>query len=388
MTDMRPQPGMPPFPCRPRHRIRISACIALLCCLAAAAHAGNDTPLRLNQLQYIGSHNSYHAGLAPGEAAVLKTLDPALSAALDYRHPPLTKQFDHGVRQIELDIYADARGGRYAQPGITALVAKAGLPQDPPLADTGVMKRPGFKVMHIQGLDQRSSCQPLTACLSEVRVWSKAHPRHLPLFVLLETEQSAQHLPFPTVMAEPFDTGTLDALDAAIRTVFARAEYLTPDDVRGTHATLNAAVLAEGWPTLDRARGKVIFLLDQRAVGPAYLQGHPSLRGRVMFTNAVPGSDDAAFTELNDGDAESIARLVRQGYLVRSRTDADLKEARRNDTSRRDAMLASGAQLLSTDFPDGEPAANGYAVGFPGHRHARCNPQFTQQPCGDADLSP
>ena len=380
-------PDTRPFPLRARRHAPAIALAALLGCMAANAGA-ETSQLRINQLQYIGSHNSYHAGLAPGEAAVFKKLDPATFAILDYAHPPLTRQLDAGVRQIELDIYADAKGGRYAQPAIAKQVAKAGLPPDPPFADAQVMRRPGFKVMHMQGMDQRSTCQPLVACLREVRAWSQAHPRHLPLFVLLETEQSPHDRPFPTVAPEPFDSATLDALDAEIRSVFARNEYIAPDDVRGAFPTLHAAVLAQAWPTLGSARGKLVFLLDQRSVGPAYLEGHPSLRGRVMFTNAAPGSDDAAFTELNDGDAQSIARLVKQGYLVRTRTDANLEEARRNDTRRRDAMLASGAQLLSTDFPPGEPAANGYVVGFPGHRAARCNPLFPLVRCGDGDLAP
>ncbi|MGO4702507.1 phosphatidylinositol-specific phospholipase C1-like protein [Dyella sp. 2RAB6] len=372
--------------------IATHACAALLAVAVLPSLAAESAPLRLNQLQYIGSHNSYHAGLAPGEAAVWKRTDPALFARIDYAHPPLSKQFDDGVRQIELDIYADAKGGRYAHPAIVEQVAKAGRPADPPFASAGAaadaMRRPGFKVMHIQDLDQRSTCQPLLACLREVSAWSQAHPRHLPLFVLLETEETPLQLAFPTVQPEPFDSKALDALDAEIRSVFARKEYIAPDDVRGRFATLNAAIRAQGWPALDSARGKVIFLLDQRHVGPAYLQGHASLRGRVLFTNAKPGDDDAAFTELNDGSAEDITRLVKQGYLVRTRTDADLKEALRNDGTRRDAMLASGAQLLSTDYPDGEAAANGYVVGFANHQRARCNPQFADARCSEADLKP
>lgn len=393
MSDMHPSPARRTSAARAHRRLDALALIAqaaaaLLALGVLPSIAAESAPPRLNQLQYIGSHNSYHAGLAPGETAVWKQSDPELFAKIDYAHPPLTRQLDDGVRQIELDIYADTKGGRYAHPAIVEQVAKAGLPPDPPFADPAVMRRPGFKVMHIQDLDQRSTCQPLVACLREVRAWSQAHPRHLPLFVLIETEQAPLQLSFPTVQPEPFDTGTLDALDAEIRSVFARTEYIAPDDVRGRFPTLNAAIRAQGWPSLDSARGKLVFLLDQRPVGPAYLQGHPSLRGRVLFTNAVPGEDDAAFTELNDGNAARIARLVRQGYLVRTRTDADLKEARRNDTARRDAMLASGAQLLSTDYPDGEAAANGYAVSFPGHRHARCNPQFAQVTCREADVSP
>ena len=133
--------------------------------------------------------------------------------------------------------------------------------------------------------------------------------------------------------------------------------------------TLNEAVLAGNWPTLASARGKVIFLMDQRPVGPVYLAGHPSLRGRVLFTNAEPGEPDAAFIERNDGPAADITELVKKGYLVRTRTDADTKEARTNDTARRDAMIASGAQILSTDYPVNEPAhawPGNYVVQPPG----------------------
>ncbi len=362
--------------------------VAATLALAATHAAAQTSSLRLNQLQYIGSHNSYHAGLAPSEAALWKRTDPATFAEIDYAHPALSRQLDDGVRQLELDIYSDPEGGRYAHPSIVEQVRKAGLPADPPFADPSMMQRPGFKVMHIQDLDQRSNCQPFTACLAEIHAWSKAHPRHLPIFILVETKRAEAPAPYSTVPAAPFDSKAFDALDAEIRSVFARNEYISPDDVRGRFATLNQAIRKQGWPTLESARGKVIFLLDQRWAGPIYLQGHPSLRGRVLFTNAAPGTDDAAFTELNDGDAASIGKLVKQGYLVRTRTDADLKEPAHNDTTRRDAMLASGAQILSTDFPDGEPAASGYVVSFPDHLRARCNPLFAQAHCTTADLSP
>ena len=66
-------------------------------------------------------------------------------------------------------------------------------------------------------------------------------------------------------------------------------------------ASLVEAVHAGNWPTLAKARGQVIFLMDQQNVGPIYTEGHPSLRGRILFTNAVPGAPDAAFIEQNEG---------------------------------------------------------------------------------------
>jgi hypothetical protein len=349
------------------------ALLSMLPCSAAVPDS--NAAVKLNQIQVIGTHNSYHAGMASSEATLLQQKNPKLYEALEYRHRPLDEQLTSGVRQIELDIYADSEGGRYAHPmGIDA-VAAAGLPKDPDFDPQGLMSKPGFKVMHVQELDYRSTCQQLIACLKVVRAWSQAHKDHVPIFILLETKQSdlppQYHAPSP----EKFAPATFDALDAEIRSVFKPSEMITPDQVRGKHATLEEAVLHHEWPSLAAARGKVVFLMDQRPVGPVYLEGHPALRGRVIFTNAEPGQPDCAFTEENDGSQEEIAVLVGKGYLVRTRTDADTKQARSNDTARRELALASGAQLLSTDYPASEPSQwTPYSVALPGGAVVRCNP--------------
>jgi hypothetical protein len=132
----------------------------------------------------------------------------------------------------------------------------------------------------------------------------------------------------------------------------------------------------------------VVFLMDQRPVGPVYLEGHAGLAGRLIFTNAEPGQADCAFTEENEGTEESIAALVRKGYLVRTRTDADTQQARTNDATRLKIALASGAQLLSTDYPASEPSQwTPYSVGLPGAAVARCNPVNRPPSCSDQGLS-
>ena len=71
----------------------------------------------------------------------LRKSSPALEESLDYAHAPLLQQFDIGVRQIELDVYADPQGGRYARPSFPiSLGVRA--PDDP------VMHEPGFKIIH------------------------------------------------------------------------------------------------------------------------------------------------------------------------------------------------------------------------------------------------
>ena len=358
-------------------RLFLVCSVFILCAPVGSAQT------RLNQIQIIGSHNSYHSGLAPGETAVLRKRNPKSAAALEYRHPPLDVQLSNGVRQVELDIFADSKGGLYAHPAFIKMVADAGLPPDPPFDPEGLFKKPGFKVIHAQDVDYRSNCQPFTQCLSVILNWSKAHPGHLPIFVLIENKDGKRQAPYQ-VVPEEFTPEVFDALDKEILSVFPKNRIVAPDDVRGKHEILEQAILTDGWPSLESARGKVVFLLDQRRSGPAYLARHPALRGRVIFTNAEPGSPDAAFVEVNEPlkDPDLIPSLVRKGYLVRTRTDNDLIQPRTGDVRQRDGALASGAQILSTDFPFEERATwSGFAVSFPGGVIARCNPILKPPSC-------
>jgi Phosphoinositide phospholipase C, Ca2+-dependent len=338
--------------------------------------------VRLNQIQVIGSHNSYHAGMAPSETAWLTKLNPKSAAGLEYRHPGLDAQLSMGVRQLEIDVYADVEGGRYAHPANVKFVADAGLPADPPFDPQGLFLKPGFKVMHAQDIDYRSNCQPFTGCLAVILKWSNAHPGHLPIFVLIETKDGKSR--DWQVEPEKFTPALFDDLDKEIRSMVPAAKMIVPDDVRGKVPRLEDVVLAGGWPTLESARGKVIFLMDQRREGPHYLEGHRSLKDRVIFTNAEPGSADAAFIEVNDPlkDPSLIPGLVKKGYLVRTRTDADTVQGRSGDTKMRDAAMASGAQVLSSDYYLNEKASwTGFSVSFPKGEIARCNP-VTATDCG------
>lgn len=348
-----------------------------------------DRCLRINQIQVIGSHNSYHVEPQEPVASALKSFDPALLAGLEYTHSPLPVQFDdEGVRQIELDVFADPAGGRYDQ---RHLLPSLGLP-----ADSGApeLERPGFKVLHVQEVDFLSTCLTFVQCLEQVKAWSDAHRRHVPIAVLVELKDEAIPDPLGTfVQPLPIGPAELDALDAEIRSVFPGDRIITPDDVRGTAGTLGEAVLAGGWPTLGDARGKVMFLMDnggQKRLD--YLSGHPSLEGRVLFTNAEPGEPDAAFVKRNDPldrSGTTIPELVRRGYIVRTRADGDTVQARTGDTTQRDAALRSGAQWISTDYPvpgRAERFGTDYVAQLPGHNVARCNPVNTGPRCRDDAL--
>ncbi len=351
--------------------------------------AQQDRVVKIDQIQVIGSHNSYHSGFAPSERKYLEMKNPKALYSLDYKHAPLPDQLNGGVRQIEIDVFADAKGGRYAHLPIDDAATKAGLPPDPDFDPQHEMEKPGFKVMHVQGVDERSTCHTFVRCLTVVRDWSKQHPQALPIFILVESKEDDGTERPGMIKTEPFTPAVFDALDAEIRSVFKPGEYITPDEVRGKAETLEAAVLAGGWPTLAKARGRVVFLMDQHKHGPVYAEGHPSLKGRILFTNSDPGRPETAFVEQNDGTKEAIDALVKKGYLVRTRTDEGTKQARTNDTTRRDLALSTGAQMISTDYPASEPSEwTGFKVELPDGLVARCNPVNKPAGCVDSLLEP
>lgn len=331
--------------------------------------------LGFDQIQVVGSHNSYH--LRPPEPyfSILAGFLPELGIVWDYEHPPLDEQFsEQRVRQIELDVFADPLGGLYANrlgPVIAGLPGESGVPE---------LDEPGIKVLHVQELDFATTCYTLQACLETVVAWSDAHPRHLPILILVELKDDRVEpdFGFGFVVPVPFGPVEMDELDDEILAVVPRRKLVTPDDVRGRRATLEEAIRRDGWPALGRLRGKLVFAMDnggsKRAI---YTDGRPSAEGRVLFPNAVEGDPDAAFVKLNDplGDFDRIQAAVSAGYLVRTRADADTRQARSGDTTQRDAALASGAQFVSTDYPvPDERFGTGYEVSFPGGTVARCNP--------------
>jgi hypothetical protein len=341
--------------------------------------------VRLNQIQVIGSHNSYHRVPSQAEMDLRRSFIGAGEDQLEYQHEPLPTQFgSQKVRQIELDAFVDHSGGLYANPLLRSTVGLG--PYDP------AMQLPGIKVFHIQDVDYETTCLTLVACLSQVKGWSDANPNHVPIAILLELKDTPLVVgSFTFTTPEPWTAAAMDELDADIRSVFAPGDMITPDDVRGTHATLEEAVTTDGWPTLRESRGKVMFLMDNGgAFRTRYLTGHPGLQGRVVFTNSTPGQPDAAFVEHNDSlDEAEIQSLVLAGYVVRTRADGDTLEARAEDTTKRDAAFRSGAQWVSTDYPVPGMAfgfTSSYFAEIPGGVVARCNPVNAPPTCRDAAL--
>ena len=222
-----------------------------------------NNSLRMNQVQVLGSHNSYH---------VAPTAAPWTGIAeWQYTHDPLDVQFQsEGIRQIELDVYADPTG---------------------------------IRVLHVPDVDFGTTCVALGRLPAGgeglVRRAPAAHADHDPH----RAQRHVLQLPTPIL---PWTGPAMDQLDAEIRSVFPAKDVITPDSVRGHHATLAEAVTTDGWPTIDSVRGKVMFVMDNGgSYRDTYTAGHPTLEGREIFTNSDVGRPDAAFIKLNDPIGDS-----------------------------------------------------------------------------------
>jgi hypothetical protein len=342
-----------------------------------------DSVLRLNHMQVVGSHNSFHIQPQEPVASAIRDFSQAIFDFWEYTEAPLDVQFEEqGVRAIELDVFADPVGGLYANRG--AVGALTGNPA----SGIPALDLPGFKVFHIQDIDFETTCYTFIECLETVKGWSDTHPGHVPIMIQIEAKDDVipdLGLPFQFVVPIPIGPDELDAIDEEILEVFPIEQIITPDEVRNGHDTLEEAIRTDGWPTLSRSRGRVLFTLDNGGTKKAdYIAGHPSLRGRILFTSSEPGEPEAAFVKLNDpsDDFDRIQELVAEGFIVRTRADTDTVEARSGDTTERDLALASGAQFVSTDFPVPDPDfGTGYAVQIPMGMPVGCNPISAPPEC-------
>ncbi|OKL64594.1 hypothetical protein UA08_00362 [Talaromyces atroroseus] len=392
----------------------------------------HDRQLRLNNLQVIGTHNSYHREVSLPERVIF----PSLMANVDprvedyyYSHASVHDQLEHQqVRSFEFDLYVDTHGGLFADPLIRRLANMSDADKQHYGLPKSAMGQPGTKVLHIADADVGTICHTLVECLTQVKTWSETkHGQHVPIPILLEFKKTEPGIEKQGgVRAEDWTVEALDRVDAEIRSVFSDDQLITPDDIRkqaqhninknmnanynnNNHndnpaITLEDAILSfehgGGWPTLASSRGKFFFVMDNEPTHPIQIRdpyrsgGRPNLEGRVIFTNSVPGEPDAAFIKRNDpiagNNQREIQDLVAKGYFIRTRADEPIQMILRDNgdaPAMRKAALASGAHIVSTDWAGAGVSArynSDYFVGLPGP--ARCNPVNAPSICEDEYL--
>ncbi len=328
---------------------RIAQVFSLLLATLVLGPFSCQTKVSLHDIQVIGSHNSYKQAIEKPLWDYLYQIDPEVAISLEYEHPTLSEQLNLGLRSLEFDVFHDPDGGRYAHPkglDIVESSGKSSMPFDP----DGALKKPGLKMFHVQDFDFRSHQLLFKEGLQELKTWSDANPDHWPIIILINAK-GAKRAGITDPL--PFDKEALDRIDFEIKSVFGDEQLITPDLVRGDFSTLEKAILERGWPSLAWAKGRLLFVLDEKEEKiKRYLKNHPSLRNRVLFVNSLEGNPEAGFRIVNDPvkNFAYIRELVANGYMVRTRADANTQEARKNNYERFEKAKASGAQVISTDY--------------------------------------
>lgn len=285
-----------------------------------APRASDDTrdydDLPYDRLQVIATHNSYALRPTWLQTQVIGLVEPAEAPALQYDHQTLTEQLDAGIRSFELDVRWDGRG---------------------------------FTMVHVPLVANRATAIDFALGLDEIALWSALNTGHLPISIMVELKGDYMFLD-PNL--RPWDADAFAALDATVTDALGSRLFAPAD--RGD----------AGWPTVGDMRDRVLlFFGDNESARETYLALHPTGATLVAFTSSQTGAADAHFAVVDDPRGPLIRALTADGVIVRTRGDANLL----TDPAERDAAFASGAQIVSTDFPPSEPQeSTGYVAAFPG----------------------
>jgi len=302
--------------------------------------------IRLNEIRFIGTHNSYKAYNPAAEKLMERLIAPlglAGSGVWSYGFEPLSQQFSRGIRSLELDV---------------------------------MREKDGLRCAHIPVVDYASTCPDFGLALREIALWSDRHPGHLPITVLVEAKTTILS---GGKLFHNFNLDDVLYLEEIVAERLGERLY-TPAEMLGAYENFAQLRAADDYPVLSELLGKilVIYHYDRRTT-EAYAAHDPTLRSQKMFISSLqwydgdgedwwPDSDvnqDYACFGIDNWSGSPIleenARL--HSMLMRTRTDSYPWRA---DEWEAEAM-ATGAFILSTDFPPRDiPGEDPHVTAFDG----------------------
>ncbi len=271
--------------------------------------------LAINQLQLLGTHNSYH----------IQPIIP-FSSTFRYSHEPIPNQLERGVRHLEIDCHFNRRTNRWV-------------------------------VYHIAILDSSVNCGDcLRDCLLQVKNWSDKNNYHTVLVIYIE--------PKTIFNAHPFCVGNDDYiflhLESEVLSVFPIDQIIIPLQIQGNYSTLSEAVQKRGWPSVQSTRGKALFVLNFWKENGHCREYYEKKHSPLFFMRTNDDHVDSVFVEMGSiGNKATITKYLKKNYFVR--TGVGVTE------SSIQASVDYGAQLLATDE---------YFSYLP--MQTRCNPVLTK----------
>lgn len=281
--------------------------------------------VKFNEVAYIATHNSYQLESVPAFQQIYRDIETVSFGLFNgdaplYCSDTLTEQFNLGIRSIELDIETVVDGDNVS-----------------------------FVCAHSPLIDMTSSCYDFELALEEIKMWSDANPRHLPITVIVEPKE----IFLPERGMHFINLEYVNELDKLLIEVLGD-RLITPADMMGDYSSLKEMRENDGWLTLEECAGRVVVLLhDTDGVTSKYIKQDESIRTQSMFPMLRYKDRDksyASFLLVNKaGDIAKHANelIYEKNLIVRTQVDT---YGSHNDENR-ELTLSSGAQILSTDYP-------------------------------------
>jgi hypothetical protein len=290
--------------------------------------------VKINELRYLATHNSYKLGLSDESSFFYNRAMPLIMGEqYDYEFDTITEQFNNGIRSIEIDI-------------------------------NKIITDDGFKLscLHSYLLEQNSSMIDMRRGLEEMKMWSDYNPNHMPVVVLVEPKGGLAGTKYASMDKEAYE-----AFDAMLAEVFGES-LLTPSSVLGEYSNFASVRAANAYPTLQDTQGKFIFVLHEKSTLDNYIAIDNTMRAQKMFIAIADKKtlkdesylDKALFVIYNNDNNKQLPKIrsaVEDGnFIVRTRLD----KYALIDAERKMQGIASGAQIMSTDYPYSPSGRYGY----------------------------
>ncbi len=279
--------------------------------------------VKFNEVAFIGTHNSYQKECVSARQRLFDSVSTVTFGLVNaeksrFSSDYLTDQLNLGIRSIELDIETVVKDDTVS-----------------------------FVCTHEPVFDTTSHCYALELALEELKLWSDANPNHLPVTVIIEPKKAF----IPEENMRYFTCEYANLLGELAEEIFGEA-LLTPADMLRDHNSFGEMRAADDWLTLDETKGKIMLLLHETSVTEDYIKQDSSVKSQVMFPMLRYGDADrdcASFLIINKARdiKEQAAEVLGKNLIIRTRSDnfGSYKE----ESSA--IALASGAQIVSTDYP-------------------------------------
>ena len=295
--------------------------------------------VKINEIAVLGTHNSYQL-LATPQKRLFEKVRNILSFGdaggnRNFEMDTYTQQLEQGVRNLEIDIAT---------------------------ADDG--EKVSFVVAHKTVTDNVSSAYDFAKGLEEIALWSDNNPNHMPIYLLIEPKDK----PEKVNNIKDFSLEYAFELDNVIREVLGD-RLLTPEIVKGDFESFEEMRMADSWPSLKDASGKIMVLLHPCDVTQEYIDADTSISSQAMFPMLRFENIEtkyASFILDNEPEIATVNNSItvdEKKLMVRTRADnyPDFSDGQYKDTD------SCGSHIITTDYPPRIVRANEHTYDFDGY---------------------